>query len=396
MKTAQQIIGLPVVSIFDGNEIGKVKNVIINASKGTIDFFVIDSGIRSLSGGVIPADRVLGIGEYALTIQQPDDISDIVKIPAAIELMQKNIKVSGTRVLTKKGNLLGETGDFYINDEGSYNITGVEFIPVNESLPSGVIPRSSIITFGKDLLVVQDDVISKLIELSHPIEESSEQKKNFSIIKDFTSQNDIAYSEANSHEISQELSDKPVEEIIEEAEEETREPKTETEEPEVVIEGPAAETEEPVVETEEPAVETGESGVEIEQPVAGTEELVEETEEPVAETEEPEVVIEGPAAETEEPGTETEKPEAETKEPEIEIPAEAPAEEKVIDEKTLSAAELFERRQRQYLVGKKVTKTIYAPDGRVLVNNGEIITNRLIDEVKAHGKLIELIMNYEE
>lgn len=55
MKTAQQIIGLPVVSIFDGNEIGKVKNVIINASKGTIDFFVIDSGVRSLSGGVIPS-----------------------------------------------------------------------------------------------------------------------------------------------------------------------------------------------------------------------------------------------------------------------------------------------------------------------------------------------------
>ena len=32
MKTAQQIIGLPVVSIIDGNEIGKVKNV-INALK---------------------------------------------------------------------------------------------------------------------------------------------------------------------------------------------------------------------------------------------------------------------------------------------------------------------------------------------------------------------------
>lgn len=41
MKTAQQIIGLPVVSIFDGNEIGKVKNVIINASKGTIDFLLL-------------------------------------------------------------------------------------------------------------------------------------------------------------------------------------------------------------------------------------------------------------------------------------------------------------------------------------------------------------------
>ena len=169
MKTAQQIIGLPVVSIFDGNEIGKVKNVIINASKGTIDFFEIDSGIRELAGGVIPAERVLGIGEYALTIQQPDDISDIVKIPAAIELMQKNITVRGTRVLTRKGSLLGETGDIYIN-ENDYNITGVDFIPADPESGSGVIPRSSIITFGKNLLVVQDDFIDKLIEAPNAIE----------------------------------------------------------------------------------------------------------------------------------------------------------------------------------------------------------------------------------
>ncbi|HPU45526.1 MAG TPA: PRC-barrel domain-containing protein, partial [Thermoclostridium sp.] len=144
MKTTQQIVGLPVISISDGNEIGMVKNVIINAAKGTVDFFVIDSGVRSLAGGVIPAGRVLGIGEYALTIQEPDDISDIVKIPAAIELIQKNITVKGTRVLTKKGSLLGEAGDIYINeDDASYAITGVEFIPGKPDMKSGIIPRSS-------------------------------------------------------------------------------------------------------------------------------------------------------------------------------------------------------------------------------------------------------------
>lgn len=177
MKTAQQIIGLPVVSIFDGNEIGKVKNVIINASKGTIDFFVIDSGVRSLSGGVIPADRVLGIGEYALTIQQPDDISDIVKIPAAIELMQKNITVRGTRVLTKKGSLLGQAGDIYIDDEDNYNIIGVEFIPSDSETSTGIIPRSSIISFGKDLLVVNNDFIEKLIQTPSAIETYTEDEK---------------------------------------------------------------------------------------------------------------------------------------------------------------------------------------------------------------------------
>jgi len=357
MKTAQQIIGLPVVSIFDGNEIGKVKNVIINASKGTIDFFVIDSGIRSLSGGVIPADRVLGIGEYALTIQQPDDISDIVKIPAAIELMQKNITVRGTRVLTKKGSLLGETGDFYVNDESTYSITGVEFIPADKSLPSGIIPRSSIITFGKDLLVVQDDVISQLIESPHSMEEEpSEQKKNSSIDQENIAQDEIVHSEV----ISQELSQEPLHEKIEETEE------TEAEKEELFN------------------LDFMDSDISYEIPFESSEENSDQMGQEAGETAGEDV--EEPQAE---PETEPEE------EPEPETPAEVPAEDKK-EEKTLSAAELFEMRQRQYLVGKKVTKTIYAPDGQVLVNNGEIITNSLIDEVKAHGKLIELVMNYEE
>lgn len=290
MKTAQQIIGLPVVSIFDGNEIGKVKNVIVNASKGTIDFFVIDSGIRSLSGGVIPADRVLGIGEYALTIQTPDDISDIVKIPAAIELMQKNITVRGTRVLTRKGSLLGQTGDFYVNDEETYNITGVEFIPANSDTSSGIIPRSSIITFGKDLLVVQDDFIEKLIKSPSAIEHYQEvEKKNNALV-------DTVASE------SEELS------ILDNI-------------------------------------------------IPDDTELAQPDDNILPETLQSEV--------------------QDTKDHE------------------LSAAELFEQRQRQYLLGKKVTKTIYGLSGQVIVQEGETITDQIIEAAKENGKLIELVMNYE-
>ena len=325
MKTAQQIIGLPVVSIFDGNEIGKVKNVIINASKGTIDFFVIDSGIRSLSGGVIPADRVLGIGEYALTIQQPDDISDIVKIPAAIELMQKNITVRGTRVLTKKGSLLGETGDFFVNEQNTYNITGVEFVPANTSMQSGIIPRSSIITFGKDLLVVQDDFIDQLIESPNAIaDESSEEKKNFSLdIQTPALDEKIVYSEV--------ISQDPVQVMPEE---------TETEKEEAF------------------SINSLNSDIGLQIPFENSEEVKAD---------------EGDLG--------------------LEIPAEVPAAE---EEQSLSAAELFEQRQRQYLVGKKVTKAIYNSTGGVIINSGEVITEQSINEVKANGKLIELVMNYEE
>jgi len=333
MKTAQQIIGLPVVSIFDGNEIGRVKSVIINASKGTIDFFVIDSGIRSLAGGVIPAERVLGIGEYALTIQQPDDISDIVKIPEAIELMQKNIIVHGTRVLTRKGNLLGEAGDIFINEEDTYNITGVEFLPASSEFRSGIIPRSCIITFGKNLLVVQDDFIDQLIETPSAIKtDITDEKKNIA---------------------SYESAPAPETDYYEPAEPEP--------ELEITVEPVEAPFEPEITELAEESLSiddiSSDSGLQI--PFETS-------------TEE--------AAVSEEAGISVQV--AEEKQPE--------------PEQHLSAAELFEQRQRQYLVGKKVTKTIYNSSGGIIVNSGDIITEHVIDEVKANGKLIELVMNYEE
>ncbi len=174
MKTSQQIIGLPVVSISDGNEIGKVKNIMINAVKGTVDFFVIDSAMRSLAGGVIPVAKVLGIGADALTILEADDVSDIVKIPAAIDLLQKNITVRGTRVLTRKGSLLGEAGDIYVNEDDACGIVGVEFVPGTQKVQAGVIPRETIITFGKNLLVVEEDFSEKLMpKPSQPTEMSA-------------------------------------------------------------------------------------------------------------------------------------------------------------------------------------------------------------------------------
>lgn len=332
MKTAQQIIGLPVVSIFDGNEIGKVKNVIINASKGTIDFFVIDSGIRSLAGGVIPAERVLGIGEYALTIQQPDDISDIVKIPAAIELMQKNITVQGTRVLTRKGSLLGETGDIFVNDQDTYNITGVEFVPANNGIKSGIIPRSSIITFGKNLLVVQDDFIDQLIETPSAIQtDSVDEKKNLSLDNQLPEVENTVVEAVQESDISIGLA-------------------------EDIIPDPIVENVEILENDDSFSIEIpdSDSGLQIPFETNG--------EEAVAE-------------------------------PSYEIPGD---EAKPVEEPHLSAAELFEQRQRQYLIGKKVTKAIYNSSGGIIVSSGEIITEQMINDVKANGKLIELVMNYEE
>ena len=181
MKKTKEIVGLPIISISDGIEVGKVKTVIINAEKGAIDYVVVDSGIQILSAKVIPTEYVLGIGEYALTIENEDAINDISKIPAAIDLLQKNIQVKGTKVLTKKGRLLGEIGDIYIDEEDNCTIIGLEYIADITQKSIRIIPRDSIITFGKNLVVVKEDVETRLLDRASELatEDTSDlEKKN--------------------------------------------------------------------------------------------------------------------------------------------------------------------------------------------------------------------------
>lgn len=168
MKTSQQVIGLPVVSITDGNEIGKVKSLMINAVKGKVDFFVIDSAVRSLAGGVIPVDKVLGIGADALTIMAAEDVCDIAGSPEAIGLLQKNVAIRGTRVLTRKGSLAGVAGDIHLDEDNACDIAGVEFVPGLPEQAGGIIPKAAIITFAQNLLVVEEDFMTRLTgELSN-------------------------------------------------------------------------------------------------------------------------------------------------------------------------------------------------------------------------------------
>jgi uncharacterized protein YrrD len=183
MKKSKEIIGLPIISISDGTEVGKVKTVIINAERGAIDYVVVDSGIQILSAKVIPTEYVLGVGEYALTIENEDAINDISKIPAAIDLLQKNIQVKGTKALTKKGRLIGEIGDFFVNEEDNCSIIGLEFIADITQKNIRFIPRDSIVTFGKNLVVVDDDVEAALLNSVAQLLPSNGQvdseKKNF-------------------------------------------------------------------------------------------------------------------------------------------------------------------------------------------------------------------------
>lgn len=158
MKTTKEIVGLPLISISDGIEVGYVKDIIVNADKGAIEYLIIDSGIQALSTKVIQVSDILGIGENAVTIENSQVMFDTSKIPAAIDLLQKNVQVKGTKIFTKKGKLIGQVVEFSVDDDNNCVIRSLEYITSPTDTKHKVLNYDIVITYGKSIVVVQDSM----------------------------------------------------------------------------------------------------------------------------------------------------------------------------------------------------------------------------------------------
>ncbi|MCC3647493.1 PRC-barrel domain-containing protein [Cytobacillus oceanisediminis] len=169
MKKSTEITGLPIISIQEGQEIGTVKTLVINPEKGSIDFLTIEHEDWQVSVKAIPFKKIIGIGEYAVTVESDRAVIDLNEIPIANQLVNKKIRIIQTKVMTRKGQLLGETAEFY-TDEDTGNILGVEIQLSDDA--SAVLAAEEILTYGKDILIVKEDASERFlnsVSLLNPI-----------------------------------------------------------------------------------------------------------------------------------------------------------------------------------------------------------------------------------
>lgn len=166
MKKSIQITGLPVISISEGNQVGKIKSLVINPEKGSVDFLTIEHEDLQVSAKAIPFKKIVGIGEYAVTIENENAIIDLNEIPIANQLVNRKIKIKNTKVLTRKGELLGEAKEYFIDQETG-NILGME-IKVNDD--HVILSSPYVVTFGKDIIIVKEDASSYFLQSPEDLE----------------------------------------------------------------------------------------------------------------------------------------------------------------------------------------------------------------------------------
>jgi len=146
------IVGQPIISITEGKELGNVKELLVNYSNGTIAALVIDDGKWYLGAKLLPFNAIAGLGESAVTINNSSDILAITDQPEFEKMFEADVKIIGTKVLTKGGKIQGKINEFIVDNSGK--ITTCELEKTDGEVVQ--LPAQNIVTFGKAVLIVSD------------------------------------------------------------------------------------------------------------------------------------------------------------------------------------------------------------------------------------------------
>ncbi|WLR56182.1 PRC-barrel domain-containing protein [Mesobacillus subterraneus] len=171
MKNSNQILGLPIISIADGGEVGKVKSLVINPDKGSVDFITIEHEDWQVSVKAIPFKKVIGIGEYAVTVDNENAIIDLNEIPIANQLVNKKIKILNTKMMTRKGELIGEVNEYFL-DDNTGDIIGMLLTTKDKQV---ALSSEAVITFGKDIIIVSEDASGRFLNSPEELDGSSDE-----------------------------------------------------------------------------------------------------------------------------------------------------------------------------------------------------------------------------
>lgn len=157
MRKSRQYLSLPVVSLEEGKEIGRIRGLVVNPNSGEIAALLVQRGTLFAEQKVIPYPRVVSVGNNALTIQKVSSAERIASLPEILNLVKENVQLKGARVITENGTALGYVTEFIIDPStgkiAAYEISGKnpEFLWKGKA----ILPAEEVRTIGKDVLVVR-------------------------------------------------------------------------------------------------------------------------------------------------------------------------------------------------------------------------------------------------
>ncbi|PTM59636.1 PRC-barrel domain-containing protein [Desmospora activa] len=158
MRKSQDIIGLPIIHVSTGKQLGAVRDLLFDRKQQFRGLLVELKGWMK-SGKYLPADGIRSLGNDAVIVDREENIRPLD--PAAdkwVGLLTGETKLKGRTVLMADGSQLGMVEEVYLGQDlgtlWGYELSEGFFNDIMEGRK--VIHPHSPLTWGEDVLIATD------------------------------------------------------------------------------------------------------------------------------------------------------------------------------------------------------------------------------------------------
>ncbi|SDN54781.1 Uncharacterized protein YrrD, contains PRC-barrel domain [Paenibacillus sp. yr247] len=167
MRKAHDLIGLPVLTVDSGKQIGQVKDLLVDP-EWHIRGIVLEVKNWFSALRYIPWEGIVAAGEDAITIPNESVIREFEQVEECYSFLEGSRKFKGLPVITVGGHKLGVVEDVYLNQDWGKQIIGYE---LSEGFISDLkegrrwLPMPDSATKGEDAIIVPVHCAQEVEEL---------------------------------------------------------------------------------------------------------------------------------------------------------------------------------------------------------------------------------------
>ncbi len=155
MARYELVKGLPVVTMAEGRQVGKVDDLVVDPERKAVRWLRLHRG--GMLGGErlwVSVEAVRGLGEDAVTINAEADARAPADAPEALALVKASRGIIGNKVITESGDHLGEVRDYEF-DPDTFALTFLSVSQARNVVGEVLtIAGDKVVAIGEDAIVV--------------------------------------------------------------------------------------------------------------------------------------------------------------------------------------------------------------------------------------------------
>lgn len=166
MIKGKELLGRPIVALSNGEQVDTVRDVVLDPQGNQVLALLTDEAGWFSAARAVPYERVQSIGEQAVMIASPEDVTTTRKDDRLKHALESKTNLIGMTLLTTEGEHLGKISDVYFDArtgrvEG-YEATGGVFSDLTRGRT--FIPVPGHVQIGADAAIVPTSVAAAMRE----------------------------------------------------------------------------------------------------------------------------------------------------------------------------------------------------------------------------------------